>query len=105
MGEKITKTGSIRYKSVKERADILKGKIDEFFVIVNLEAIRDEKILTAFQKSKTNFGLIAFDEAHKCATKGSKQSTNLLNMDATYKVAATGTLLTSSPISCYIPLV
>jgi SNF2 family DNA or RNA helicase len=48
--------------------------------------------------------MIAFDEAHKAATKTSQQGTNLLKLDAPFKVAATGTLITNNPLSAYVPL-
>lgn len=41
---------------------------------------------------------------HNCATKSSQQGNNLLKLTAPYKVAATGTLITNSPISAYMPL-
>ena len=104
LGEYTTRTGTVRYRSIKERAAQLKGKIDEFFVITNLESLRDDQIIEAFKKSENKFGLIAFDEAHKAATKTSQQGTNLLKLDAPFKVAATGTLITNNPLSAYVPL-
>src|SRR5574344_945546 len=41
---------------------------------------------------------------HNCASKSSTQGTNLLKLKAPFEVAATGTLLTNSPISMYVPL-
>lgn len=104
LGEHITRTGSIRYKSMDKRAAQLKDPIDEFFVITNLESLRDDRIIEAFKKSNNKFGMIAFDEAHKAATKTSQQGTNLLKLDAPFKVAATGTLITNNPLSAYVPL-
>lgn len=104
LGERITRTGSIRYTPIAARAEQLRNQISEFFTVINLEAIRDDRILESFTKSKNSFGLICFDEAHKAATKTSQQGHNLLKMDSAYKVAATGTLLTNSPLSCYVPL-
>ena len=48
--------------------------------------------------------MIAFDEAHKAATKSSQQGTNLLKLEAPFKIAATGTLITNNPLSAYVPL-
>lgn len=105
LGEKITRTGRIHYAPLKERLEILKNPIEEFFVVINAAALRDDKIIDAIRKSKTNrFGFIAVDEVHKFATKTSKQGTNLLKLESDYKVAATGTLIMNSPISCYVPL-
>ena len=105
LGEYFTKTGRFRYKTIKERLEILKQPISEFFVIINAATLRDEDIVD-FLKSKKNpnkFGMIAVDEAHRF-TSDSKQGNHLLDLDAEYKVAATGTLLVNSPISCYLPL-
>lgn len=104
LGEHITRTGNIRYKSMEKRAQQLRDPIDEFFIITNLESLRDDRIIEAFKNSSNNFGMIAFDEAHKAATKSSQQGTNLLKLDAPFKVAATGTLITNNPLSAYVPL-
>jgi SNF2 family DNA or RNA helicase len=104
LGEYTTRTGTIRYRSMDKRAEQLKNHIDEFFVITNLESLRDDRIIEAFKKSENNFGMIAFDEAHKAATKSSQQGTNLLKLDAPFKIAATGTLITNNPLSAYVPL-
>lgn len=104
LGEYVTRTGTIRYRSMDKRAAQLKDPIEEFFVITNLESLRDDRIIEAFKKSSNKFGMIAFDEAHKAATKTSQQGTNLLKLDAPFKVAATGTLITNNPLSAYVPL-
>lgn len=104
LGEYTTRTGSIRYRSMDKRAQQLKDPIEEFFVITNLESLRDDRIIEAFKKSSNKFGMIAFDEAHKAATKTSQQGTNLLKLEAPFKVAATGTLITNNPLSAYVPL-
>lgn len=104
LGEYTTRTGTIRYRSMDKRAAQLKDPIDEFFVITNLESLRDDRIIEAFKKSSNKFGMIAFDEAHKAATKTSQQGTNLLKLEAPFKVAATGTLITNNPLSAYVPL-
>ena len=104
LGEYTTRNGTIRYRSMDKRAAQLKDPIEEFFVITNLESLRDDRIIEAFKKSSNNFGMIAFDEAHKAATKTSQQGTNLLKLDAPFKIAATGTLITNNPLSAYVPL-
>lgn len=104
LGEYVTRTGTIRYRSMDKRAAQLKDPIDEFFVITNLESLRDDRIIEAFKKSSNKFGMIAFDEAHKAATKTSQQGTNLLKLEAPFEVAATGTLITNNPLSAYVPL-
>ena len=104
LGEYTTRNGTTRYRSMDKRAAQLKDPIEEFFVITNLESLRDDRIIEAFKKSSNKFGMIAFDEAHKAATKTSQQGTNLLKLEAPFKVAATGTLITNNPLSAYVPL-
>jgi SNF2 family DNA or RNA helicase len=104
LGEYTTRTGTIRYRSMDKRAAQLRDSIEEFFVITNLESLRDDRIIEAFKKSTNKFGMIAFDEAHRAATKTSQQGTNLLKLDAPFKIAATGTLITNNPLSAYVPL-
>ena len=104
LGEYTTRTGTTRYRSMDKRAQQLKDPIEEFFVITNLESLRDDRIIEAFKNSSNKFGMIAFDEAHKAATKSSQQGTNLLKLDAPFKIAATGTLITNNPLSAYVSL-
>ena len=104
LGEKISKKGKISYATLPERAKIIKEPISEFFVVVNAATLRSDDVIAAMLKSKNKFGMIAVDEAHRFATKSSQQGSNLLKLKADYKIAATGTLLINSPISCYMPL-
>ena len=104
LGEYTTRTGTTRYRSMDKRAQQLKDPIEEFFVITNLESLRDDRIIDAFKTSSNKFGMIAFDEAHKAATKSSQQGTNLLKLEAPFKIAATGTLITNNPLSAYVSL-
>ena len=104
LGEYTTRTGTTRYRSMDKRAQQLKDPIEEFFVITNLESLRDDRIIEAFKTSSNKFGMIAFDEAHKAATKTSQQGTNLLKLEAPFKIAATGTLITNNPLSAYVSL-
>ena len=104
LGEKISRTGKITYAPIKKRIEILKNPISEFFVIVNAATLRSDEFIEAFKKSENKFGLIAVDEVHRFATKTSAQGANLLKLKADYKVAASGSLVTNSPLSCYVPL-
>lgn len=103
LGEKISKKGRITYSKMPERAAEILAGIPEFFLITNIESIRNDSITYALTKSK-QFQFIAVDEIHKVATKTSQQGANLLKLKSSFKVGATGTLLTTSPISLYVPL-
>ena len=101
IGKYTTRNGNTRYRSMQKRAEQLKNKIDEFFVLLNVESIRDTKIVEAIKTSENKFGLIAFDEAHKIGAPDTTQYSNLMKLDSDFKVAATGTLIVNSPLSAF----
>ena len=104
IGKYTTRSGTTRYRSMEKRAEQLKNKIDEFFVLLNVESLRDTKIIDAIKKSENKFNLILFDEIHRCGASNTTQAQNLLKLDAPFKVGATGTLVVNSPESCRMPL-
>ena len=102
LGEYTTRTGTTRYRSVEKRAKQLLEPIEEFFIITNIETLRDNRIVEAFKKSENRFGMIAVDEIHKAAgNKSAQQTSNLLKLDAPFKLGMTGTLVVNSPVSAY----
>ena len=101
IGKYTTRNGTTRYRPMTKRAEQLKNKIDEFFVLINVESIRDHKVVEAIKTSENNFGLIAFDESHKIGAPDTTQYNNLMKLDADFKVAATGTLIVNSPLSAF----
>lgn len=106
IGEKINSKGKVSYISIKDRAEQLYNKIDEYFVILNIESLRDNLIVDAIRNSKNNFDLILFDEVHKSKTPSSQQGKNLLKLTQVGKrhVGMTGTLLMNSPLDAFVPL-
>lgn len=105
LGERVNSKGRTVYEGVPYRLNQLNNKIDEFFVITNVETLRDDKIVKALNKGKNKFDMIIFDEVHTCKNPNSIQGKNLLKLkSAKYKVAATGTLLMNNPLDTYMPL-
>lgn len=104
IGEKISKRGNVRYASIQERAVQLMNPIDEFFVIINIESLREKEIIDAIVNSANGFEMIVFDELHKAKNPGSKQGSNLLKLTAPHLLGMTGTPIINSPIDCYLPL-
>ena len=92
--------------SIAERVEQLKKPIAEFFVILNVESLRDDRIVSAISSGPNKFQMIAIDEVHKCLATGksSTQGSNILKLKADFQVAATGTLLLNNPINCWGPL-
>lgn len=105
IGKKVSSKGTISYVTLEERANQLMNPIDEFFVIINVESLRDDLVINAINNSKNNFDMIVVDEVHKCAGTSSIQSKNLMKLNAKYIIGATGTLITNNPINTYVPLV
>lgn len=106
LGQRITKKGNLVVDGIQERLKQLKEPIEEFFVITNVETLRDDKIVQAILKNKHNkFDMIVVDEVHKCKSNQSQQGKNLLKLNkAKYQVGATGTLLLNNPLDAYVPL-
>ena len=105
LGEKIGKRGGYSIGSVKERVEHLKRKIDEFFIITNVETIRNDDIVTAILKGSNKIDMIVVDEVHCCRSSQSQQGANLLKLsNPRYKIGATGTLIMNNPLDAYLPL-
>jgi SNF2 family DNA or RNA helicase len=105
LGKKVSKKGRVSYSSVQERIKQLMQPIKEFFIIINIETLRTEKIIKALKTSPNKIDAIFFDECHKAKGWGSHQGTNLMKLEAPYMVGATGTLLMNNPLDAYVPLV
>lgn len=105
LGERVNRAGQTVYKGLKERIEDLKNPIKEFFVITNIETIRNNDIVKLINNGKNKFDMIVLDEAHCCKNVGTTQTNNFLKLKkAKYKIAATGTVLTNSPTDAYVPL-
>lgn len=104
LGERQTKSGKTVYETIQKRVEQLKKPIEEFFVVVNAATLRDDNVIKAISNGPNKFDLIVVDECHKFATKSSQQGSNLLKLKSKYKIAMTGTPVTNSPVSVYVPL-
>ena len=66
---------------VMVKAEVIgKNKIDEFFIITNIETLRNDDIITALNKNPNEIGMILVDEVHKCKSTSSQQGSNLLKL-------------------------
>lgn len=105
LGQRYTKKGQLKIGSVQDRLDDLKTHIDEFFVITNIETLRNEQIIKELTKGKANkFDMIVVDELHTCKSPTSQQGKNMLKLSAKYMIGLTGTLLLNNPLDAYVPL-
>lgn len=105
LGERVGKrSGKITYGGTAERLQELKKPIEEFFVITNIETLRNTDIIHELRKGKNKFDFIIVDEIHAAKNPQSQQGKNLLKLKAPYQVAMTGTVLMNSPVDAYVPL-
>ena len=105
LGERTNRKGKVGIGSVRDRVDDLNSKIDEFFVITNVETVRNPDIIKGINKGKNKFDMMVIDEVHKCKSPVSQQGKNLLKLvSSKYRIALTGTLLLNNPLDAYVPL-
>lgn len=86
----------------KRREDLLKNH-DEYFLITNIETIRDKEIGKILKSMciSGDIGMVIIDEIHKCKNPTSKQGKSIHNLCSYYKIALTGTPLMNTPIDLY----
>lgn len=105
LGERITRRGNSVIGSVKDRLAELQKPIEEFFVITNIETLREDSIVKAINKGTNKFDMIVVDEVHTCKSPTSQQGKHLLKLTkAKKRIAATGTMLMNNPLDAYVPL-
>lgn len=104
LGQRINKKGELVVGSVKDRLNDLKNDIEEFFVITNIETLRNDKIVKELKTGKNAFDMIVCDEMHKAKSPTSQQGKNFLKLNAKYQIGLTGTMLLNSPMDAYVPL-
>ena len=105
LGERTRKNGKKYIAGVNERISDLNSKLKEFFIITNIETLRNNDIIKAINNGKNKFDCIFVDEIHVCKSNSSQQGKNLLKLNkAKYQIGATGTLLLNNPLDAYVPL-
>lgn len=103
LGSRVTKDGKLVIDGVSKRADDLLTDRDEFFLITNVETLRDAvfiKYLNELTKSG-EIGMVIIDEIHKCKNPSSKQGASIQKLQSYYKMGLTGTPLMNNPIDLF----
>lgn len=105
LGSRINKKGNLVFDGVEARLNDLKNPIEEFFVITNVETLRNDKIIKELNKGKNKFDIVVCDEIHTLKDSNSKQGGNFLKLkNFKYKIGATGTVLMNNPMDLFVPL-
>ena len=79
---------------------------DNYFIITNVESLRDENITKALiaMCEHNEIGMIITDEIHKMKNPASQQGKAFLKLQAKTMIAMTGTPLMNNPLDLYIIL-
>ena len=105
LGEKVNKKGKRIMGSIPERVAQLSKPINEFFIITNIETLRNDNILKALLNGPNKPDMLVIDEMQTCLNPSARQTSNLLKLNKTpYIVGATGTPIMNSPLDTYVPL-
>lgn len=105
LGSRINRKGKLIFGSVNDRLKDIKSDLEEFFIITNIETIRNNDIVKEINNGRNKFDLIVCDEIHTVKNNTSSQGKNFLKLTKSkYRIGATGTLLLNNPFDCYVPL-
>lgn len=106
LGTRKHKNGSLYIGSIKDRLDDTKRRISEFYIITNVETLRNKEIVKNLVDGKNRIDMLIVDEIHKCsASTTSEQSKGLLGLaKIERKIALSGTILKNRPTEAYLPL-
>ena len=82
------------------------NSISPYFLITNVETMRNEDCVKEIQKLCKNgtIGVVAIDEIHKCKNPASQQGKGILKIQPECRIAMTGTPLMNTPFDLYIVL-
>ena len=82
------------------------NSISPYFLITNVETMRNEDCVKEIQKLCKNgtIGVVAIDEIHKCKNPASQQGKGILKIQPECRIAMTGTPLMNNPFDLFIIL-
>lgn len=103
LGSRVNRKGKTVIGSSAERLADLNQIHDEYFLITNIETLRDKSIQSQIKKmcNEGIIGMTIIDEIHKCKNSQSKQGKAIHCCCSYYRLALTGTPLMNNPIDLY----
>lgn len=103
LGSRINRKGKTVIGSSADRLADLKQIHDEYFLITNIETLRDKSIQSQIKKMCSDgiIGMTIIDEIHKCKNSQSKQGKAIHCCCSYYRLALTGTPLMNNPVDLY----
>lgn len=110
LGQRVLKRGpnkgKLTFKDSKEKLEDLNSDIDNFFLIINVEALRNVEISEKlkYMCRTGEIGMVIADEIHKCKDPNSQQGIGFQKLLAKERIAVSGTPLMNSIEDLYIIL-
>lgn len=106
LGTKINSKGKEVIGSSKDKLADLNELPKDYFLITNIESLRDQDILKKVKELTQNgqIEMVAIDEIHKCKNPSSQQGKAILQVNPETRIAMTGTPLMNTPLDLYIVL-
>ena len=106
LGTKINSKGKEVIGSSKDKLADLNKLPKDYFLITNVESLRDQDILKKVKELVQNgqIEMVAIDEIHKCKNPSSQQGKAILQVNPETRIAMTGTPLMNTPLDLYIVL-
>ena len=103
LGSRVNRKGKTVIGTSAERLADLKQIHDEYFLITNIETLRDKSIQSQIKKMCSDgiIGMTIIDEIHKCKNSQSKQGKAIHCCCSYYRLALTGTPLMNNPVDLY----
>lgn len=104
LGSRLNSKRKLRVLGNQEKYDDLCNLPDNYFLITNVETLRDEEITDKLKEliESGEISMIAVDEIHKCKNPSSQQGKGLLKLQkAECKIAMTGTPVTKWPLDTF----
>lgn len=103
LGSRVNSKGKLKDGSLKDRLADLEADLKEFFIITNIETLRNKDVAKKLSEmtSKGVIGMTIIDEIHKAKNPQSAQGKAIHNLKSHFKLALTGTPLMNKPIDLY----
>ena len=106
LGTRYNGKGKAAVGSGKDKLADLTNLPESYFLITNVESLRDKGICDKIKELCYNgtIGMVAIDEIHKCKNPASQQGKAILKVLPETRIAMTGTPLMNSPLDLFIVL-
>lgn len=103
LGSRVNRGGQLVIDGVAKRSEDLLAEHEEFFLITNIETLRDATFASYLKRltESGDIGMVIIDEVHKCKNPSSKQGKSIHKLNSYYKMALTGTPLMNTPVDVY----